>query len=236
MPAAPPALSRIKLASAANAEAHDMMMTTERYQHMQRAAQARDEEAASAEVARLVATRIHEGAGVEPKLGKFKVWSRGGGPEPPGLDALLDGAPRPAEPVWKGDLEAAQNGIVILGAPVGSPEFVQRFLGNRYAVQARFWERLKQVPDLQTAWLLLLYCANPRANHLIRAISPDLVADYARAHDDGLWATFLDLIGYPQRAADGPGRADPAEQAAAGGRVVRQEPSEDPLLHPVGQR
>ena len=61
------------------------------------------------------------------------------------------------------------------------------------------------MPDLQTAWLLLLYCANPRANHLIRALSPDLVADYAKAHDDGLWATFLDIIGYPQRAADGPG-------------------------------
>ena len=164
-------------------------------------------ESGAAEVARLVAPRIHEDAGVEPKLGKFKVWSRGGGPEPPGLDVLLDGAPRPAEPVWKGDLEAAQNGIVILGTPVGSPEFVQRFLGNRYAVQARFWERLKQVPDLQTAWLLLLYCANPRANHLIRALSPDLVADYARAHDDGLWATFLDLIGYRQRAAEGSGCA-----------------------------
>ena len=100
--------------------------------------------ARAAEMARLVATRIHEDAGVEPKLGKFKVWSRGGGAEPPGLDALLDGAPRPAEPVWKGDnLEAAQNGIVILGTPVGSPEFVQRFLGNRYDVQARFWERFK---------------------------------------------------------------------------------------------
>ena len=103
-------------------------------------------------------------------------------------------------------LDSAHNGIVILGTPVGSPEFIQRFLGNRYDVEARLWERLKQVPDLQTAWLLLLYCANPRANHLIRAISPDLVADYARAHDDRLWGTFLDLIGYPQRPADGADR------------------------------
>ena len=47
--------------------------------------------------------------------------------------------------------------------------------------------------------------------HLIRAISPDLVADYARAHDDGLWATFLDLIGYPQQAADDSAGADPDE-------------------------
>ena len=55
---------------------------------------------------------------------------------------------------------------------------------------------MREVPDLQTAWLLLLYCAVPRANHLLRAIPPDLVAEYARAHDDGIWETFLDLIGY----------------------------------------
>ena len=41
-------------------------------------------------VARLVAARIHEDAGVEPKLGKFQVWSKGGGPEPPGIDDLLE--------------------------------------------------------------------------------------------------------------------------------------------------
>ena len=34
----------------------------------------------AAEVAGMVAERIHTDAGVEPKLGKFKVWSRGGGP------------------------------------------------------------------------------------------------------------------------------------------------------------
>ena len=102
-------------------------------------------------VAHMVATSIHDHAGVEPKLGKFQTWGRGGGPEPPGIDDLLEGAPRPEEPVWKGDLEDERNDIVILGTPVGSPAFVQRFLGNRLEVQSRFWERLKQVPDLQTA-------------------------------------------------------------------------------------
>ena len=99
--------------------------------------------------------------------------------------------------------------MVILGTPVGSPEFVQRFLGNRLDVQTRFWDRLKQVPDLQAAWLLLLYCAVPRANHLIRAIPPDLVANYAQAHDGGIWATFLDLIGQAPRPA-----RDPAHEGA----------------------
>ena len=168
------------------------------------------------EVARMVASRIHEHAGVEPKLGKFQIWSKGGGPEPEGIDELLEGAPRPADPIWTGDLEAERNGMVILGTPVGSPEFVQRFLGNRLDVQTRFWDRLKQVPDLQAAWLLLLYCAVPRANHLIRAISPDLVANYAQAHDDGIWATFLDLIGHAPRPA-----RDPAHEGAEQLPLVR---------------
>ena len=106
--------------------------------------------------------------------------------------------------------------MVILGTPVGSPEFVQRFLGNRLDVQTRFWDRLKQVPDLQAAWLLLLYCAVPRANHLIRAIPPNLVANYAQAHDDGIWATFLDLIGHAPRPA-----RDPAHEGAEQLPLVR---------------
>ena len=35
------------------------------------------------------------------------------------------------------------------------------------------------------------------------AIPPDLVADYAKAHDDGTWAAFLDLIGYTTQPAPG---------------------------------
>ena len=73
------------------------------------------------------------------------------------------------------------------------------------------------MPDLQAAWLLLLYCAVPRANHLIRALPPDVVADYARAHDEGIWATFLDLIGYAPGPARSHARASdlPIDRASA---------------------
>ena len=77
---------------------------------------------------------------------------------------------------------------------------MQRFLDNRLTVQSRFWDRVKEVPDTQSAWLLLLYCAVPRANHLIRALPPESVAAYARAHDDGIWTAFLDIIGYAPTA------------------------------------
>ena len=79
-----------------------------------------------------VAQCIKEGAGVQPKLGKFGMWSRNGGAEPAGIDVLLANQPRPAEPIWKGDLPPQRNGLVILGTPVGTPEFVQAFLDHFY--------------------------------------------------------------------------------------------------------
>ena len=115
-----------------------------------------------------VAKSIKECAGVQPKLGKFGMWSRHGGAEPPGIDALLNNQPHPAEPIWKRDLPPHRNGLVILGTPVGTPEFVQSFLDKRLRKQRTFWQKIQQVPDTQAAWLLLLYCAVPRANHLLR--------------------------------------------------------------------
>ena len=118
------------------------------------------------------------------------MWARNGGPEPPGVDALLQEQPRPAIPVWKGDLAPAENGVVILGTPVGSKEFVARILQRRLVHQKHLLELLPRVPHLQAAWLLLLYCAVPRANHLVRSLPPDIVQEFAEAHDESIWSTF----------------------------------------------
>ena len=88
-----------------------------------------------------VAKSIKECAGVQPKLGKFGMWSRHGGAEPPGIDALLNNQPHPAEPIWKRDLPPHRNGLVILVTPVGTPEFVQSFLDKRLRSNAPFGRR-----------------------------------------------------------------------------------------------
>ncbi|CAK9101722.1 132 kDa protein, partial [Durusdinium trenchii] len=54
---------------------------------------------------------------------------------------------------------------------------------------------LLDLPDLQCAWLLLLYCAAPRAQHLLRTLPPDLSAGYANAHDQAIWDTLQVLLG-----------------------------------------
>ena len=103
-----------------------------------------------------VAKEIEQWAGVKPKLGKFALWSRQGGSEPPGVDALLRGQPRPTAPLWKGDLDPAHNGLVILGTPIGRPEFVARVLQERLGHQQRLLDGITSLPDLQAAGLLLL--------------------------------------------------------------------------------
>ena len=63
--------------------------------------------------------------------GKTKVWNRGG-VEPEGIVELTRRARqvRPDAVVWKGDqqLPPNQQGLRVLGVPIGQPEFVLDFL------------------------------------------------------------------------------------------------------------
>ena len=130
------------------------------------------------------------------------MWACNGGPEPPGVDTLLNGQPRPVVPVWKGDLAPADNGVVILVTPIGTKEFVARILEQRLEHQKHLLRVLPRVPHLQSVWLLLPHCAVPRANHLVRSFPPDIVRDFAEAHDKSILSTFQQLIGYPQADDD----------------------------------
>ena len=50
---------------------------------------------------------------------------------------------------------------------------------------------LPQLPDLQCAWLLLLFCAAPRAQHLLRTVPPSQSAAHAETHDHAATARSL---------------------------------------------
>ena len=63
------------------------------------------------------------------------------------------------------------------------------------------------MPDLQSAWQLLVQCAGLRANHLLRTLPPTQSQSYAGKHDEGMWAAAQTLLGGL------PGTAD--EQATA---------------------
>ena len=102
------------------------------------------------ELARHAQVSIHHG--------KTQVWNRGR------LARLV----KPEAVVWRCDtqLPAAQQGVVILGVPIGSPDFVRQQLEDKSAEQDLLFQRIPLLEDTQACWLLLLMCAATRANFL----------------------------------------------------------------------
>ena len=144
-----------------------------------------------------VASSIKEHADVDVNFGKCAAWSASGGEAPPRLEEL-------GEKVWRCSLPAKENGLVVLGAPLGSDEFVQDFLAKRRDEEHNFLSKLLHVPDVQAAWQLLVYCAVPRANHLLRLLPPTVSEQYAKGHDEDVWSTFCSLLSQPQLTQERP--------------------------------
>ncbi|CAE7398470.1 unnamed protein product, partial [Symbiodinium microadriaticum] len=111
-----------------------------------------------------------------------------GGDAPPGIAAL-------GPDVWCGDLPPARRGFVALGVPIGHPVFVGAHAAGRLEAEADLLHKLQRLPDLQSAWLLLAYCAAPRAQHLLRNVPPADLLPYARAHDAAIWNVVEGLLG-----------------------------------------
>ncbi|OLQ09329.1 hypothetical protein AK812_SmicGene7018 [Symbiodinium microadriaticum] len=89
--------------------------------------------------------------------------------------------------------------------------------GRRLLLWADLLRQLVQLPDVQCAWLLLAFCAAPRAQHLLRNVPPADILPYARGHDDAVWAAVEGLLG-----DQGPGEG---EDWAAARQVAFLPPS-----------
>ena len=120
-------------------------------------------------------------AGIRLHLGKTKVWNKGG-VEPEHIHTMGENAWQP-------------SGIMVLGTPIGSEQFVREKLQDRIIKERRLWQAIPNVPDLQCGWQILLQSANPRAHHTLRTLPPAMSAEYVLAHDEGLWETARALLG-----------------------------------------
>lgn len=139
----------------------------------------------------VVAECVERRAGVRTHLGKLQAWSAGVGEAPQGLDGVrADGSP-----VWTANAPAAECGVVCLGTPIGTADYVSKHGEERVAKEKRLLTEIGLMEDVQEAWALLLHCAVPRANHSIRTIPPSLLAPYAKAQNDAIWSTFCSVIG-----------------------------------------
>ena len=82
----------------------------------------------------------------------------------------------------------------VLGTPLGSPEYVSRLLAEKREEHDRLLQLIPDVPDLQSAWLLLLLSASTRANYLLRALPPTVTREYAAQHDAAIAACLQRLL------------------------------------------
>ena len=95
-----------------------------------------------------VASALWHHARVQANLGKTRVWNSSG-TEPHRCRELgSDG-----NPCWVGDqsLPASAQGLQVLGAPVGSEEYVQEALRKSRERHDKLLERLPLLPSLQSA-------------------------------------------------------------------------------------
>ena len=94
------------------------------------------------------------------------------------------------------------DGVLVLGAPVGSDEYVRRkskALIEDINQEMQLLRKIESMP--QEYFLLLQKCFNTRALHLARWVPPDLLANAAELHDahvDTMWSRLV--CGLPSTA------------------------------------
>ena len=167
---------------------------------------------------------VEDQCGIASNLGKTRVIAAEAGPAPPGIAELGDD-------VWRGDKSDAQRGVVVLGSPLGHPAFVQAWAEERLRAEQELLDQLPKLPDLQCAWLLLLFCASPRANHAIRTMPPSASAAYSRGHDDAIWTTLQNMLGGTGDADAAPARHVAALPGALGGLGLQSAATAAPAAY-----
>ena len=136
----------------------------------------------------ILTTELKGHAGIDIHIGKTKVWNSGGF-RPVRVETL-------GEHVWRGDhdLPTKEQGIKILGCPIGHNDYVLHFLENILEKQRTLMTQIPKLGDVQKAWLLLYYCANSRANYYTRVVDPEHSGVYALGHDQCLRECFQSIL------------------------------------------
>ena len=149
------------------------------------------------DVHHILAVELWSHAKIRIQHGKTQVWNSGG-VEPPEIETL-QAAAQVSDPdalVWRGDtaLPEVEKGMKILGTPLGHRAYVQSFLRAKTEDHALLLGRIPEVPDLQSAWLILLFCASTRANFLLRTLPPCVTEEFATSHDESSRACLSKLL------------------------------------------
>ena len=97
--------------------------------------------------------------------------------------------------------------FTILGTPLGSEIYVRHQLNNINCSHEQLLQRIPARDDLQAFWLLLLFCASPRSNYILRTTAPAFTTEFAADHDVAVTSCLRQLLGQPPLTATALGRA-----------------------------
>ena len=154
-------------------------------------------------VHRILGEELWQYSRIRINPGKTQIWNRGGH-VPNGHETFLNEARaiNPRAEVWFGgfDRPPEKRGIRVLGTPLGVAEYVRSQLDATEAAHQLLLHRIPAVQDLQTAWLLLLFCASSRATFYLRVCHPDDKEAFACQHDFHTWKCLSTLLGQRQNA------------------------------------
>ena len=117
-------------------------------------------------------------------VAKTALWNEAG-VTPDGLQGIQsDGR------VWFGDqaLEPSSRGLVLLGTPFGSPQFIAKHLQSLGARHRELLHMLPRIGDTQVAWLLLLYTAPREPSLRCVRLRPGSRVSLRVAHDAAVLA------------------------------------------------
>ena len=111
------------------------------------------------------------------------------GQQPPNIETF-------GPEVWVGSTSQPRHeqGLTVLGAPVGSTEYKQHHLQHLRTEHDKLLQQLPHLQDLQASWLLLLYCASPRCIYQLRMLPPNITAQFSQDHDAAVAACLSELL------------------------------------------
>ena len=105
------------------------------------------------------------------------MWNAAG-LRPPNLEGLGDN-------VWVGNqnLPTTEQGLIVLGTPLGTPQYQQHQLQQLRAQHDQLLDRIR-----------VLFCASSRCNYQLRMLRPEITTNFAAAHDVAVATCFTQLL------------------------------------------
>ena len=77
-------------------------------------------------------------------MGKLALYSAGTEDKPNGFDDF-------SEMIWKPSLPAYENGLKVVGTPIGTPEFIARYEKKVVEAEAQLLHSISKFDNLQSA-------------------------------------------------------------------------------------